>query len=138
MSESGPIEHTSPVGDRGLRELYRRFVEGDLSTIDAMFAEDAICYVLGSNRLSLPFEGRAAIREFFQRTLEMTTPKWRTTVLNFIRDGKRCVAVTKSVGDGVTNGDVFLGVDIIDLDEAGRVMMLASLAAPMPDSIPGL
>ncbi len=53
-----------------LRRGFAAFAAGDLTTLEGMFADDAIWHVSGRHRFSGDYEGKAAIfqyfREFFQ------------------------------------------------------------------------
>jgi ketosteroid isomerase-like protein len=80
------------------REGFERFVQGDLSALLDLFADDASWEVPGSMALSGTHRGRDAIIAFLRGTAELTAGTYRVELLWTVADDDHLAAVYRARG----------------------------------------
>lgn len=85
------------MGSKETAEIIRRgydaFNNGDMETLEGLFAEDAVWEAVGLGPLSGEKRGRAAILEFFRELGSRSDGTAKTTLLDIIADENRAVAL---------------------------------------------
>jgi uncharacterized protein len=81
------------------REGFERFVQGDLTALLDLFADDAVWQVPGSMTLSGAHRGREAIIAFLRGTAERTGGTYRVELLWTVADDDHLVAVYRAFGE---------------------------------------
>jgi uncharacterized protein len=72
-----------------VRRGYAAFSTGDMSTLNGLFAVDAVWRVPGGGVLSGPKEGRDAILAFFGQTMELSSGTFAVSVVDIAASGER-------------------------------------------------
>jgi len=116
------------LGDRRLRELAERYVAAweaaDVGRLLALLAEDA---TFAMPPLPQWFRGRAAIAEFLRTGPFSRGPRWRLTPAEL--NGQLAFAYTRL--DGCPHA-----VDVVELDEAGRIAGITAFLRPEEIDMP--
>ena len=90
-----------------LRRGFAAFAQGDMATLDGMFAEDATWHVSGRNRFSGDYEGKAAIFRYFGEFTQ-AQDSFEQEIHALLADDEHGVALVKV---HATRGDQTLDVD---------------------------
>ena len=105
---------------RRAREGFERFVQGDLTALLDLFADDAVWHVPGSMALSGAHRGRDAISGFLRGTAELTADTYRVELLWTLADDDHLVAVYRASGRRSDGRELDIEQALLVELEAGR------------------
>ena len=89
------------------RRGYQAFSEGDMATLNELFADDLVWHVGGRSSLAGDYRGKDAVFDFFAKTMEMTGGTFRLEVHDILANDDHVVALTTVSGqrDGKSIND---------------------------------
>ena len=81
------------------RRGFEDFVRGDVASLLALFAPDAVWHVPGANAMTGDYRGLEEIGPFLRRTAEETDGTYRVELLWTVADDEHLVAVYRARGE---------------------------------------
>jgi uncharacterized protein (TIGR02246 family) len=76
-----------------VRDGYDAFTSGDMETLGALFADDAVHSVPGNNQITGDYKGRDAILDFYGKLFELTDGNLSVDLQSVKVDGDKVAAV---------------------------------------------
>ena len=91
-----------------LREYFKAAENGDIATLNELFADDVVAHAAGNHELSADYRGKEAVFGFFGRLAELSGGTARLALRDAIADDSFAVALVDAygrVGDNVIDGE---------------------------------
>jgi ketosteroid isomerase-like protein len=80
------------------RKGYQAFSEGDMATLNDLFADDLVWHVGGRTPISGDYRGKDAVFGFFTQTMEMTGGTFRLEIHDILANDEHVVALASVSG----------------------------------------
>ena len=91
-----------------LREYFKAAENGDIATLNELFADDVVGHVAGNHHLSRDYHGKEAVFGFMGRLAELSGGTARLMLRDAVADDSFAVALVDAygrVGDNVIDGE---------------------------------
>ena len=82
-----------------VRDGYAAFTSGDMETLGALFADDAVHSVPGNSQIAGDYKGRDAILGYYGKLFELTDGNMSAELKTVTVDGDKVAAVHKNVAE---------------------------------------
>ncbi|HEY7874838.1 MAG TPA: nuclear transport factor 2 family protein [Actinomycetota bacterium] len=104
-----------------LRKGYEAFANGDMETIDTLFADDIVWHVGGNSMLSGDYKGKEEVIGMFGRLFQETGGTFKIEIHDVLANDKHSVCINTISGE--RNGARFetKGVDVFHPTPDGKV-----------------
>ncbi len=79
-----------------VRKGYKAFSEGDLETIDTLFADDIVWHVPGKSSISGDYKGKEEVFGFFGKVTQETGGTFKIDLHDVLANDEHAVVLTKS------------------------------------------
>jgi ketosteroid isomerase-like protein len=104
-----------------LRKGYQAFAEGDMATIDELFADDIVWHISGNGIMAGDYKGKEEVINMFGRLFQETDGSFKIEIHDVLANDEHSVCINTVIGD--RNGTHFeiKGVDVFHPTPDGKV-----------------
>jgi uncharacterized protein len=82
-----------------MRRGYEAFTNGDLQTIDELFADDIVWHVPGNNQLSGEYRGKEEVFGNFGKLVELTGGSFRLEIHDVLANDEHVVVLVRATAE---------------------------------------
>ena len=82
-----------------VRRGYAAFMEGDMATLDELFADDIVWHAPGRNQLSGDFHGKQEVFASFQKVAELTGGSFKLEIHTVLADDEHAVVLARAMAE---------------------------------------